>query len=247
MNKTIISFLITFIAGISTILGLIPTYLSNKNKDNIINFSLSISLGVMTTVSIISLIPESLHYLTKTINFISIIKLLLFINIGISASIIINNIIDKKINNNNLYKLGLVSVIALILHNIPEGITTFITSSNNLKLGLKLSIAIMLHNIPEGIIVALPIYYSTNNRKKAYFYTIISGFSELLGGIFAYIFLKNYLNNLIMSLILGITSGIMLHISINELYPNIKQYKNKLISLLGISIGIIIILITSFI
>jgi ZIP family zinc transporter len=105
----------------------------------------------------------------------------------------------------------------------------------------------MLHNIPEGIVVALPIYYSTNNRKKAYFYTIISGFSEFFGSIIAALFIKNYLNNFLMSLILGITSGIMIHISLSELYPNIKKYNNKLISITGLLLGISLILITTII
>ena len=81
-------------------------------------------------------------------------------------------------------------MIAMIIHNIPEGIATFITTNNDITLGISLAIAIALHNIPEGISIALPIYYSTNKKKKAIFYTLISGISEPFGAILAFLFLK---------------------------------------------------------
>lgn len=150
MNKIIISFTITFFAGISTILGIFPTYINQKYKDKIINLSLSFSAGVMITISILSLIPESKNYLSQKLNFPVILIILIFVMIGANIS----HFIDQKSikTNDNLYKIGIVSLITLIIHNIPEGITTFITTSNNIKLGTQLSIAIALHNIPEGIV-----------------------------------------------------------------------------------------------
>lgn len=232
-------FIITFISGITTILGIIPTYFNSKYKNNIINFSLSFASSIMITISLFSLIPESINYIG--ISFFNIILLLIFINIGF----IISSYIDKRIStNNSLYKLGLVSLIGLMLHNIPEGIITFITSSNNIKIGIPLSIAIALHNIPEGISIAIPIYYSTKSHKKAFIYTFIAGFSELIGGIISYIFLSNYINNFILFIILSITSGIMIHISLFELLPNTKKNINTII---GFILGFIIMFITIFI
>ena len=65
-------------------------------------------------------------------------------------------------------------MIAIILHNIPEGIATYLSGEFNYKLGLSLTIAIALHNIPEGISIALPIYYGTKSRGKALIYTLAS-------------------------------------------------------------------------
>lgn len=233
MNKI---YLIPFLSGISTLLGIIPTYF--KNNENIINKSLSYSLGIMITLSIIDLIPEALSYQTN-INIITILITLIFITLGIILSNIIDSIIKTKINNNKLYRLGIVSLIALILHNIPEGILTYITTKNNFKLGLKLSLGIALHNIPEGIAIAVPLFYSTNNRKKAYTLTLISALSEIFGVIIARIFLEKIINNLLLSFILSITAGIMIYISLYELIPNIKEYKNKKITYKYIILGII--------
>ena len=87
-------------------------------------------------------------------------------------------------------------MIVLIFHNLPEGIATFVSSYHDINLGLKLGLAIMLHNIPEGISIAIPIFYSTKSKIKAFRATLISGLSEPLGALLAFIFFKNYVNDL---------------------------------------------------
>lgn len=248
MNNITFSFLITFLAGATTMIGVLPIYLGKNKGDKIIPAALSFSSGVMICISIFSLIPESTLLINS--NFYKIPSFLItfiFIVVGVLFSIYIDKAIENKITNNNLYKLGIISIIVLMLHNIPEGITTFLSTSNNKSLGITLSLAIALHNIPEGISIAIPIYYSTANKKKAWYYTFISGFSELFGAIIAYIFLKNYINDLILGIILAITAGIMIHISIYELLPNSLEYKKKKITTIFFLIGFIIMLICNFV
>lgn len=210
-------FIITFISGISTLFGLLPTYINSKYKYYIIKFSLLFSSFAMIYVSLFSLIPEAITYVG--ISFKNIIFLLILILIGIIISKYIDNIFTR-ISSNSLYKLGIINLLVLMLHNIPEGIITFLMSSKDIKLGISIAIAIALHNIPEGISIAVPIYYSTNNRKLAFIYTFISGFSELFGGIISYVFLNKYINNNTLFIILSITSGIMLYLALFELLPN---------------------------
>ncbi|MBQ2640130.1 MAG: ZIP family metal transporter [Bacilli bacterium] len=244
MNKTVFSFIVTFIAGLSTMIGVIPIYLNDKYKNTIIPISLAFSAGVMISISLFSLIPESIDlFITKFILFPSIIITLIFISIGVLISSFIDKEIEDKISNNSLYKLGVISIIVLVLHNIPEGITTFISTKVNTSLGLSLALGIALHNIPEGISIAVPIYYSTKSKYKAIIFTLISGFSELFGAILAYLFIAKYVNNFILGIILSITAGIMIHISIYELIPNTLRYKKRIISLLSFIIGFIIMII----
>lgn len=248
MNTHIYSYLITTLAGLSTLLGVIPCLIKSNNKEKIIVSSLSFSAGVMLTISLISLIPESLNLFSSKFKlFPAIIILSIFITIGIIFSMILDQKIEKIITNNKLYKLGIISVLVLILHNIPEGITTFISSSIDLKLGLILAISIALHNIPEGISIAIPIYHSTNNLKKALIYTFISGFSELFGAILAHLFLRKYINNIILGIILALTSGIMIHISIYELLPNAFSYKKNKVTITFLLLGSLIMLLCSII
>lgn len=243
MKTNIYSFIITSIAGFSTLLGLIPCFIKNNNKEKIITASLSFSASVMLTISLFSLIPESLNlFICKFKLFPSTIILAIFIVLGVIFSMLIDQKIEKVITNNSLYKLGIISVIVLIIHNIPEGITTLISSNMNKKLGLILAISIALHNIPEGISIAIPIYYSTNKISKAFFYTLISGFSELLGAILAALFLTKYINAFYLAIILSVTAGIMIHISIYELIPNALSYNKNKVTIISFIIGSLIML-----
>ena len=138
-----------------------------------------------------------------------------------------------------LFRSGMISMIAIMLHNIPEGIATFLTSNHDLKLGITLAIALALHNIPEGISVAVPIYFSTGSKKRAFFYTLVSGMSEFLGAIIASIFLVGFSNDFFMGCLYAIIAGIMMHISIYELLPSSLKYKKPKQTLIFFLIGIL--------
>ena len=226
MNKLINCFMTTLLAGLSTSLGLIPCLLKN-NKDKIISSSLMFSSGVMITLSIFSLIPESFKLLTQTFNKNQAILVTLFLfSLGIFIFKIINKN-SKERNKSTLYNLGILSLFTIIIHNIPEGMATFISYTSNPTIGIKLAIAIALHNIPEGIAIAIPIYYATKDLKKASIYTIISGLSEFIGALITYLFLKDYITPLLQSITLTITAGIMISISISEYLPHSKTYNVK--------------------
>ena len=154
--------------------------------------------------------------------------------------------IEEKLSSNYLYRLGIVTVIALIFHNIPEGITTFLSSSHDLSLGVTLSLGIALHNIPEGISVAVPIYFATGNRKKAIVFTFISGFSEMIGAVLAYLFLAPFITNFVLGIILSMAAGIMIHISIYELLPSSFKYPLNAKVLLFFLIGFFVMFLCHF-
>ena len=238
MNNILYAYLLSTIAGMSSLIGLIPIFLKKTKENKIIPISLFFASGVMITISIIDLIPESFSLLKNKFYLIpSVLILLIFIMIGF----IISSIIDKKTSSNdNLYRVGIISMIAIIIHNIPEGIASFLTSNTNI--GLSLIVAISCHNIPEGISISVPIYYSTKSKFKAFLYTFISGLSEIFGAFIAHIFLFNKNIN-IMSYLLAIIAGIMLQISIFELIPTACNYKLKK-GIIYIILGIIFMYIT---
>lgn len=137
-------------------------------------------------------------------------------------------------------------MIAIIMHNIPEGVATFIACNIDIKLGITLATSIALHNIPEGVIVALPIYYSTNSFKRAFIYTFMAGFSEFAGSLVALFFLKDYINNFFIGIILSVIAGIMIQVSIYELIPNfIKEKSRRVVGYF--MVGFIIMLISIFV
>ncbi|MDO5569048.1 MAG: ZIP family metal transporter [bacterium] len=242
MNNLFLGFLLTVLAGFSTMIGASFIFLKSKNKQKIIISSLAFASGVMSTVSLTDLSYESFNllkgYFFKTP---CLLIILIFITIGIILSMLIDkyipdiNITEK---DKSLYKVGLISMIAIILHNIPEGIATFLATTQDIKLGISLTIAIAMHNIPEGISIAIPIFYSTKDKKKALKFTLISAISEPIGAIIAFIFLKNIVNDFIMGIIFSIIAGIMLHISFYELLPSSLSYKHKYRTIIYYFLGI---------
>ncbi|MBR1376292.1 MAG: ZIP family metal transporter [Bacilli bacterium] len=233
------AFLLTTLAGLSTVLGAIFVFFNFKNEDKVINIALSFAAGVMITVSLFDLLPESFELLKP--GFLSIVFILLSINIGIILSMIIDKFVP---NNDNLYRVGIISMIAIIMHNIPEGIATYMAGTHNIKLGITLSIAIALHNIPEGITVSLPIYYSTRSKIKAFTYTLLSGVSEIFGAILAAIFLKSAITDSFMAILLGVISGIMFYISFYELLPEAIRYRKIRITLIASGVGMLIMILS---
>ena len=215
---------LSLIAGLSTIIGSIFIFFK-KNKNVLLN-SFAFAAGVMITVSLIDLIPESFSYLST---YYYPFPALLFVLICFVIGILISSFIDYYIpENNTIYKIGIISLIAIIMHNIPEGMATFIASNTDIKLGITLTIAIALHNIPEGITIALPIFYSTKSRKRALLYTTIAGLSEFFGALITCIFLKDYITYKFMGYLLAIIAGIMIQISFYELLPEVWKARQKM-------------------
>ena len=237
--REILPFLLCLIAGLSTLLGSLFIFIKG-NKNNIIKCALAFASGVMLSVSVFDLIPESLTMFQSTNKDSIFFSIMTFITIGLIIPLFIDKVLPAKLDQNSkLYKLGIFTMIAIIIHNIPEGIATYISSETNIKLGISITIAIAMHNIPEGISIAMPVYYATKNKKKAIGLTFISGMSETLGAVLAFLFLKPIINNTIMGALFAIIAGIMTYISIIELLPAALQYKEKKKTLISFLIGIL--------
>ena len=244
--QMLIPLLISTIAGLSTCLGALIIFfkIDKKKYNKFITFCLAFSASVMIGISIFDLIPESffnylgVYGLSKSI-------ILLFVAFIISYIVItfMSSLINKQEQKQDLYKLGILNMIVLILHNLPEGIATFLSSYQSIGLGIKLSIAIMLHNIPEGISIAVPIYYATGSRKKAFKKAFLSGIAEPIGALLAFVFLKDYITDMMISVVLVIVAGLMITLAIQELIPASLKYKENKALYLGLISGIVLVLI----
>jgi zinc transporter ZupT len=126
--------------------------------------------------------------------------------------------------NDKLMRMGINTALAIGLHNFPEGLATFVAALNDPQVGGILAIAIALHNIPEGLCVAMPIYYATGNRWKAFGWAALSGFSELLGAFLGWAILANSFSDNMYAVLFGLVAGMMVIISVRELLPTAHRY-----------------------
>ena len=137
-------------------------------------------------------------------------------------------------------RVGVLTAIALAIHNFPEGVATFVAALEDPKLGISIAFAIALHNIPEGIAVSMPIYHATGNRKKAFMYSFLSGIVEPLGAFVGYLFLIPYMGDGTMGLLLSGVAGMMIFISIDQLLPAAEEYGEHKMSMYGVLLGMLI-------
>ncbi len=144
----------------------------------------------------------------------------------------------------DLMRTGLFTALAIGIHNFPEGLATFLAALQDLGLGLMIALAIALHNIPEGISVAVPIYYATGDRRKAFIYSFLSGLAEPVGALVAYAALRLLVGGpsdivppQVMGVLFAAIAGIMVYISVDELLPTSRAYDKGHDSIYGLVAG----------
>jgi ZIP family zinc transporter len=150
---------------------------------------------------------------------------------------------DKKkaIAFRKLYRMGIMTALAVGIHNFPEGLATFVAVLNDPSVGIAIAIAIAIHNIPEGIAVSVPIYYATGSRKKAFWLSFLSGVSEPVGAMLGYLIILPFVTpdnmDVIFGFVLGSVAGIMVFISFDELLPSAEEYGEHHLSVYGLTGG----------
>jgi zinc transporter, ZIP family len=133
--------------------------------------------------------------------------------------------------------MGLFTALAVAIHNFPEGFITFFTTLRDPMLGVSIAVAVAIHNIPEGIAVAVPIYYATGSRKKAFFWAFLSGIAEPVGALIGYVVLARFLNDIVFGVVFAAVAGLMVYISFDQLLPTAREYGNHHLSVLGLVLG----------
>lgn len=124
-----------------------------------------------------------------------------------------------------LMKMGLRTALAIAIHNFPEGLATFVGTLEDSKVGAALAIAIGIHNIPEGLCVAMPVYYATGSALQAFAWAALSGVSEIVGAGLGWGVLYNVDDmDYAYGALFGIVGGMMVHISIKDLFPTALRY-----------------------
>lgn len=122
---------------------------------------------------------------------------------------------------------GLLTGLAIAIHNFPEGLATFVAAMAEPSLGAAIAVAIAIHNVPEGVCVAMPIFYSTGSRLRAFMWATLSGVSEPIGALFGYLVLGGQVSQMAYGSMFGIVAGMMVYISLAELLPSAYRFESN--------------------
>lgn len=246
--------LLTIFAGLSTGVGSIMAFISKKFDPKFLAGALGFSAGVMIYVSLVEIFVKAKdalielyglregYWLTVIAFFggIAFIALIDWLVPSHENPHEMSNL-EKPINTDQkLMRMGMFSALAIGIHNFPEGLATFIGALQDPALGVSIAIAIAIHNIPEGIAVSVPIYYATKNRKKAFYFSLLSGFAEPIGAIIGYFLLVKLFNDAIFGIVFASVAGIMIYISLDELLPTAEEYGEHHIAIIGLIAGMVV-------
>lgn len=131
------------------------------------------------------------------------------------------------VESKRLRRMGLMTGLCIFLHNLPEGLATFVAALANATLGVGLAVAIGIHNLPEGICVAVPIYYATGSRWKGFAAATLSGVAEPVGALIGYAVIATVdarSVDLAYAVLFGLIAGMMVFISFHELLATAQRY-----------------------
>ena len=255
------AFGLTLLAGLATGAGSTIAFFSKRTNPRLLSVALGFSAGVMIYVSFTEVLREASASLVQAMGsargtWMSAFSF--FLGIGVAA--LIDRLVPAPANPHaarrseemagspvdaahhrdlRLMRMGLLSAIVIAVHNVPEGLAVFISALQNPTLGFVVAFAVAIHNIPEGVAIAVPIYWATGSRKKAFVYSFLSGLAEPAGAIIGYLLLRPFFTDKVFGILFGAVAGIMVFISLDELLPTAREYGEHHLSMYGLVGGMI--------
>ncbi len=244
-NNVISALMLTIFAGLSTGLGSIIALFAKATNTKFLSLSLGFSAGVMLYVSFIEIFSKAQEYLTlaqgdilgcwlTVTAFFAGILIIALIDFFIPST---ESDIGSTNKKQNLSRMGIMTALAIAIHNFPEGMATFTSAIKDPYLGIAIAVAIAIHNIPEGIATSLPIYFSTGKKGKAFLISFLSGITEPIGAVVGYLLLRPFFTDTFFGLLFSAVAGIMVFISLEELIPMAHEYEKSKITIIGVIIG----------
>ena len=250
-------------------MGGFVTFFIKKNSLKFLSFGLGLSAGVMLFISLVDLYPESCEMIKEQMGNNYIWLSVLFLGLGLLSAVLIDYFIpdhlqaqmftkqlganEKHIDSTDcvqnehaviqlgkIKKAGILTAIVVAVHNFPEGLATFFLTTQNTMIGLGIVIAIAIHNIPEGMAISIPVYQATHSKRKAFYYSFLSGMAEPVGGVLGFIVIKTLFPNMCIGILFAFVAGIMTYISIDTLLPLSKDYDTGHYSISGVVLGLLI-------
>jgi ZIP family zinc transporter len=250
-SNVLTGFGLTALAGLSTGIGSLIALFQRRTNPVALGAALGFSAGVMVYLAFVELLAEAFSILETThgpsFRWVAIGGF--FAGIGLIAGI--DALVPSYDNPHDvipsddfaqreaprLRRLGVLTALAIGIHNFPEGIASFFSAVASPPHGVFVAIAVGLHNIPEGIAVSAPIFYATGSRTKAFTWSFLSGLAEPIGAVLAWLLLRRWTPEAILGPVLAGVAGIMVFIALDQLIPNAKRYATGHAAVYGLVAG----------
>lgn len=247
MNYILYGFLAGIFTWILTILGSLMVYSINVRKKSLIAVFLGFGGGVMVAASFFSLLLPSIDY-SNSLNYKPWLICIIGFIVGVVIILFIDLILRKKETIDEINKNNTLMVLAVIIHNIPEGLAIGVAfgslsigiDSSSLISAIMLSVGIGLQNFPEGAAISIPLRSTGMNKHKAFLIGAISAVVEPIAAVIGVILVS--VIELALPLVLVIAAAIMIFVVIDEIISLGHDYHKRLTSI-GFIMGFIIMMV----
>lgn len=257
MDKYLFTFIGILIPFIGTTLGaLMVFFMRNKMNEKFEKILLGFASGVMIAASIWSLIIPAIEMAKSYGNF-SFVPAAIGFLLGIGFLLLIDTLtphLHLKSNEpeglkNEKMKKTTMMVLAVTIHNIPEGMAVGVilagVLSENALIGmsgaLALSIGIAIQNFPEGAIVSMPLKEEGLSKGKSFLYGFLSGAVEPVAAFITV--LLTFLVTPILPYLLSFAAGAMIYVVVEELIPEGQSGKHSNLSTIGLAVGFVVMMV----
>lgn len=231
------AFAIGIIPAVMTALGSIPVLLGARMSERASDAGLGLAAGVMLVASFTSLLLPAVEAGGP-----------LLAVIGFVAGAVLIKVVDSILPHLHFIKgpeglprplaKGLLIALAMIIHNVPEGMAVGVASSVSVHEGLLLALAIGLQDVPEGLAVALPL--SDKGGLKAFLIGVASGLAEALAAPLPALIIEHI--GIALPFLMAFAAGAMVYVVVHEMAPEIYGHEHDEPSTLGFLSGFVVML-----
>lgn len=241
---------------IGTMLGsAMVFFMKNKINKKVEKMLLGFASGVMIAASIWSLLTPAME-MTEAQGKVAWIPAAIGFLLGIVFLLVLDSIIphlhlhnDKPEGMKAKLKNTTMMVLAVTLHNIPEGMAVGVTlagavvgdSTITMAGAIALAVGIAIQNFPEGAIISMPLRSEGVSKSKAFLYGTLSGIVEPIGAIITILLTSTVVP--ILPYLLSFAAGAMVYVVVEELIPEAQEGEHSNIGTIGVAIGFVIMMI----
>lgn len=241
-NSVLRALILGLIPALATSLGGLIGLIGVRGREVHLDVGLGFSAGVMTVTAFTSLLLPAIElggvFLT-TLGFLT----------GVLVVVLLNRIIPHEhlmkgyegpVSMKNKIKHVWLVVLAILIHNLPEGLAVGGSSSIGLSMGLITAVAIGVQDIPEGFVVSFPLAVAGRSKRTALAISVLSGLSETVMAVIAALLSTGSTSLLVFTL--SLAAGSMIYVVSHEVIPETHRHGHESLSTTGFILGFILML-----
>ncbi len=228
--------LITFVLGLFIVAGALVAQHA-KDHARIEHISVAVAAGAMAALVVLDLIPEALEELPDGKWFL----LPVFLNIGILLLKLLDAFVPEH-EGHGAAHIGIVSTIAIVLHNIIEGMAVYSMTGESARVGALMALGVGLHNIPMGMMIGSTLQEDRHNRMVILL--TLAAVSTFVGGVLMH-FLWTHIGGMLIGALISMTLGMILYIECFELVPHLLRAPDRRRSVIGALAGIAVVAVST--